>query len=56
MLPRSIKVSVGIKWMLERRAHHYAFIIFKNIYRSIAVVDIEINDGDAFKTVMFNRM
>src|SRR5688500_19641501 len=37
--------------MLERRDHHDARIVPKDIFRAIAVMHIEIHNGDTFQSV-----
>src|SRR6185437_1993316 len=50
-LRTSPHAAVWIKWMLESGNHQYAWIIAKNIFGAIAVMDVEIRHRDAFQSI-----
>ena len=42
--------------MLESGYHQHALVIAKNILGAVAVMDIEVRDGHALQSIMFQRM
>src|SRR6185436_19814907 len=48
--------AVRVKRMLERRYHHHARIVAKDVFGAIAMMHIEIYDRDPLQTVRFERV
>ena len=53
--PLSVGMTIGVVGVLEARADQYFWAILKNIYAAVAVVDIEVEDGDPVYINVFKR-
>src|SRR5206468_4015756 len=53
---RIVEPAVWVQWMLESSYHEHARVAGENVFGAVAVVDIEIDDGDPLDTVGGHRV